>query len=147
MSQTALWTVYQINLQSTQDYDNPLWDVSLSVTFTGPDGATHTIEGFWDGGRDWRVRFSPDQVGEWQWRSTCSNTDDCGLHNQSGTFTCVPYAGDNSLYKHGPLRVSDDRHYLIHQDGTPFFWLADTAWNGGLKAKTDDWYRYLALRK
>jgi hypothetical protein len=26
------------------------------------------------------------------------------------------------------LRVSDNHRYLVHGDGTPFFWLADTAW-------------------
>jgi len=29
---------------------------------------------------------------------------------------------------HGPLRVSDDRHSLVHEDGTAFLWLGDTAW-------------------
>lgn len=28
----------------------------------------------------------------------------------------------------GPLRVSQNGRYLVHADGTPFFWLADTAW-------------------
>lgn len=29
---------------------------------------------------------------------------------------------------HGPLRVSDSARTLVHQDGTPFHWLGDTAW-------------------
>ena len=31
-------------------------------------------------------------------------------------------------FSHGPLQVSADGHYLQHEDGTPFFWLGDTAW-------------------
>jgi Protein of unknown function (DUF4038)/Putative collagen-binding domain of a collagenase len=31
-------------------------------------------------------------------------------------------------FSHGPLRVSSDGHYLQHADGTPFFWLGETAW-------------------
>ena len=31
---------------------------------------------------------------------------------------------------HGPLRVSDNRRYFQYADGTPFFWLADTWWEG-----------------
>jgi hypothetical protein len=27
------------------------------------------------------------------------------------------------------IRVSDDHHYFVKVDGTPFFWLADTAWS------------------
>lgn len=31
-------------------------------------------------------------------------------------------------WKNGPLRVSDNHRYLVHQNGTPFFWLGDTGW-------------------
>ena len=31
-------------------------------------------------------------------------------------------------WSHGRLQTSPDGHYLMHADGTPFFWLADTAW-------------------
>lgn len=31
-------------------------------------------------------------------------------------------------WRHGRLTVSENRRYLQHADGTPFFWLADTAW-------------------
>ena len=26
------------------------------------------------------------------------------------------------------LRVSDNKRFLVHEDGKPFFWLGDTAW-------------------
>ena len=26
------------------------------------------------------------------------------------------------------LKVSQNKHFLVHQDGTPFFYLGDTAW-------------------
>ena len=28
----------------------------------------------------------------------------------------------------GPLKVSPNHRFLVRADGTPFFWLADTAW-------------------
>lgn len=31
-------------------------------------------------------------------------------------------------FKSGPLKVADNHRYLVHQDGTPFFYLGDTAW-------------------
>ncbi|TDE15466.1 glycoside hydrolase family 140 protein [Dyadobacter psychrotolerans] len=31
-------------------------------------------------------------------------------------------------FSHGKLQVSENNRYLVHQDGTPFFWLGDTAW-------------------
>ena len=31
-------------------------------------------------------------------------------------------------FSHGRLKVSDNHRFLVHQDGMPFFWLGDTAW-------------------
>ena len=36
----------------------------------------------------------------------------------------------NPLVEHGALRLSEDKKYLEHADGLPFFWLADTWWYG-----------------
>ena len=47
-----------------------------------------------------------------------------------GTVMVEPYMGRNVLYRRGPLRVSEDRRFLMHADGTPFFWLGDTWWMG-----------------
>jgi len=38
--------------------------------------------------------------------------------------------GEDILFRHGQLRVSIDRRYLEHLDGTPFFWLGDAWWMG-----------------
>ncbi|HEX6924201.1 MAG TPA: glycoside hydrolase family 140 protein [Longimicrobiaceae bacterium] len=39
------------------------------------------------------------------------------------------FTGPSVDLSHGPLRVSDDGRRLVHADGTPFFWLGDTAWH------------------
>ena len=31
-------------------------------------------------------------------------------------------------WSNGRLKVSDNRQYLVHENGTPFFWLGNTAW-------------------
>jgi hypothetical protein len=53
---------------------------------------------------------------------------------------------ENPFTRHGPLRVSPDRTHLVYADGTPFFYLADTAWNGPLLSTDADWQTYLADR-
>lgn len=143
----SLWTVGELALHSAREYANPLWDAVVTVTLTAPSGRQHTVEGFWDGGDTWRVRFSPDEVGLWRWRTECSDAADEGLHGREGEFQCVPYEGDNPLFTHGAVRLSEDRRRFVHADGTPFFWLADTAWNGVLKAREEDWQRYLDTRR
>jgi hypothetical protein len=44
---------------------------------------------------------------------------------------------------HGRLRVSDDGRFLQHADGTPFFWLGDTAWALHQNLSREDVQRYL----
>lgn len=138
--------IFERTFESDRDYDDPIRDLSLTVQFTSPNGFSRAVDGFWDGSHTWRVRFDADEAGEWRYESRCSDAANSGLHGQRGTFTVEPYVGDNPLFRHGRLQVSTDRRYLIHQDSTPFFWLADTAWNGVLKAQPDDWDEYLATR-
>ncbi|GAA0934071.1 glycoside hydrolase family 140 protein [Pseudonocardia zijingensis] len=45
-----------------------------------------------------------------------------------------------------PLRVSDDGRYFVHEDGTPFFWLADTAWSIFVNLDRAEVERYLDAR-
>lgn len=40
----------------------------------------------------------------------------------------MPRTGPSVDFSHGPLQVSENGRYLIHRDGTPFFYLGDTAW-------------------
>ncbi len=139
--------LYEAHMSSARQYSNPAIDVELTVVFTSPSGKSTSHWAFWDGGDVWRVRFSPDEVGEWTWQSRCSDETNRGLHGQHGLFRCVEYTGPNPLRARGPLKLSANRRYLVHSDGTPFFWLADTAWNGVLKAKPAHWDEYLSTRK
>lgn len=45
------------------------------------------------------------------------------------------------------LRISDNRRYFVKADGTPFVWLADTAWTLPQRMKWDDLEYYLQKRK
>ena len=122
-------------------------EVELEVRFTAPSGAVHTVPAFWDGGRTWRVRFMPDERGTWRYR-TIAPASAPGLGGQSGTFLCrLADESANHFLRHGPVRVSDNGRYLVHSDGTPFFWLSDTAWNGALRSSEGGWATYLMDRK
>jgi len=146
MTQVVQWARFEAQFTSSADYGNPVQDVQFEVDFTAPSGRKQTIPGFWDGGRTWKVRFSPDETGKWTYRSRCSLEADAGLSNRAGEFNCIPYSGDNPLYRHGTVSLSENRRYLIYSDGTPFFWLSDTAWNGALLSDEEDWEAYLKDR-
>jgi len=142
----AQWLIFETCLPAQGSAGSPALDISVDVQFTSPSGVMRRVEAFWDGGQTWRVRFSPDEIGRWTWQSRYAASE-TGLSGLRGAFDCTPYAGDNPLYRHGALRTSPGRRRLVHADGTPFFWLADTAWNGVLCARDADWSRYLAARR
>jgi len=147
MTQIPRLKVFEVALESSRGYDNPFWDVTIQVNFISPSGKRESVGVFWDGGRTWRVRFCPDEEGEWRWQSECSDSANTNLHERRGNFRCIPYEDDNHLYLHGTPKLSEDRRYFVYADGTPFFWLSDTAWNGVLRAKEDDWNQYLQSRR
>ena len=61
--------------------------------------------------------------------------------------TSALVADDNPFTKHGKLRIARSGTYIEHTDGTPFFFLADTAWTGPALSTVADWKFYLADRK
>ena len=146
MAVVSKWGRFEHALKSSVSYTNALQDVSVRVLFRSPLGETNVVDAFWDGGRTWRVRFSPDMVGRWKFRTFCSDTDNNGLHNEIGEFICSAVTGLTRFEKHGQVRVARDRRHLEHMDGTPFFWLADTIWNGGRVAELKDWQYYAGVR-
>jgi hypothetical protein len=113
---------------SSRAYDDPFNEIELDVIVTGPDGGRQRVPAYWAGGQVWRVRYSSQQVGLHTWRSECSDESNEGLHGIEGELEVAPYEGGNPLLRHGALRASDDRRYLQHADGRPFFWLGDTWW-------------------
>jgi len=140
------WERFEHEFSSFADYEHPLQDVRLTVQFTSPLGETTRIDGFWDGGRTWRVRFSPNQPGRWKFKSTCSDAANLGLNDQTGEFMCSATLSQSRFYQHGLIRVALDRQHLEHADGTPFFWLADTAWNGARESDPKNWEIYALVR-
>ena len=115
---------------SGQTYADPFNEVELDVLFTDPDGEERRVPAFWGGENLWRVRYASQKVGPHRYRTECSDASNADLHGQEGELEVRPYEGDNPLFKHGPLRISGNRRYLEHLDGTPFFWLGDTWWMG-----------------
>lgn len=50
-------------------------------------------------------------------------------------------------FSHGALKVSDNKRFLVFADGTPFFWLGDTAWELFHRLNREDAERYLENRR
>jgi hypothetical protein len=140
------WGRFERAFESASSYANPVQEASLTVVFTSPSNEASKVPGFWDGGKTWRVRFSPNATGKWSWTTTCSDAANKGLHLQSGTFECAAPSGKGRFEEHGSVRLSPDAWSFQHDDSTPFFFLGDTAWNGMLLSSEKDWELYLQTR-
>lgn len=143
-----VWGKFERSFASGKIYDNPLYDVSrFTVTFTAPSGRHIERSGFWNGDLEWRVRFMPDERGTWTFATSCSDEKNSGLNGISGTFDCVLTESPHAVFKRGCIGRASGAFHLIYADGTPFFWLGDTAWNGPLKSTDDEWEEYLSDRE
>ena len=107
MPTVARWQVHEVTFASSCEYSRPDVDVALEAVFSSPTGERRAVDAFWDGDATWRARFSPDEVGPWQWETRCSDESNAGLHGRSGEIECVPYEDDNPLHQHGAVRVSE----------------------------------------
>ncbi len=109
-----------LKAQYTNPYD--LRQVNLEGLFTGPDRVTMKVPGFWDGESSWHIRFTPSEVGKWDYQVTV--TDRRG--------TSLPAEGSLNVTAsdlHGWLQAGNwvnpdySSHYLVYQDGAPFYGL------------------------
>lgn len=59
----------------------------------------------------------------------------------------TPWTGKSLDLSHGKLRISDNQRFLEFEDGTPFFWLGDTAWELFHRLSKEDVELYLENRR
>ncbi len=114
------WSIYEISLESEDIPENPFLDVDLFAEFHS-QGETLTVKGFYDGGRNWKIRFMPQRVGAWSFQTRSS---DASLDGIVGNFMVSEATEGN----HGPISVSDIYHFSC-ADGTPYFLLGTTSYN------------------
>ena len=57
------------------------------------------------------------------------------------------WSGPSVDFKHGGLKVSENKHFLVHDDGTPFFYLGDTAWELFHRLNREEAEKYLENRR
>ena len=57
------------------------------------------------------------------------------------------WKGVSTDFSHGKLKVSENKRYLIFEDGTPFFYLADTGWELFHRLNKDETEKYLENRR
>lgn len=104
----------------------------VRVEFRHEGGEIYATGAFWAGGARWRVRFAPPKAGTYRYKWS-------GVSEQEGTFRARRAAPG--------VQLARDRRTFVDEKGAPWFWLADTAWNGALLATDAEWETYLKRRK
>lgn len=108
------WDTWEIAFNSSRNYGNPFQDVGLTGTFIHEEtGKSITVNGFYDGKSTWRIRFMPNEIGEWHYKTQSNDPD---ISGKEGQIICVK---PTKLYLHGPLKAKS--HHFFHADGTPKF--------------------------
>ena len=104
------WGCFEVSLEGPRD-GNPFTDVRLKADFAN-GGRKVSVNGFYDGEGVYRIRFMPDEPGEWSY-VTGSNSP--ALDGKTGILTCR-----SSEKEHGPVRVKNHFHFA-YADGKPYF--------------------------
>jgi hypothetical protein len=112
--------IFESAFQASGTYANPYAAIRAEATFERPDHTTWRIPLFWDGENNWKVRISPDIVGEWNYGITST---DAGLNGRTGEFVCT-----ESSRAGGIVASTRQPGHFERQNGAPFFFLGDTAW-------------------
>jgi hypothetical protein len=124
-NQVLEWSYY-----SSKIYNDPFNEVELYAEIISESGKKQMLPAFWSGNNKWSFRYSNHESGKFTFKTLCNDNKNKSLHNQSGAIDIQPYDGKNQLLKRGAVKISGNNRYLEHQDGTPFFWLADSWWHG-----------------
>jgi hypothetical protein len=158
------WEGPPLNSTKSPFYANPYTEVQLKIeyyksTTLPPAGTTpnHTGLAFWDSGTTFKFRTKFPSTGTWWWRTTClaGCAGDTGLAPQTGGPITINAntSTANPLYQNGAVRVAtlgtdppNLSRYLVHDNGTPFFWQGDTTWSGAWYANATPWNTYLTDR-
>jgi len=130
------WDTFELTLDGPST-GNPFIDVELHAEFR-LGNRTVRARGFYDGDGTYRIRFMPDTLGAWTYR-TSSNSP--ALDGKTGEFVCTEPAADN----HGPVGVTNTYHFA-YADGTPYYQIGTTCyvWNHQADALQEQTLRTLA---
>lgn len=122
------WEPIEICFKSDYPYQDPFNETEMDIIIKDEAGIEWKVPCFWAGADVWKVRFSAPHVGEYTYKTVCTNTEDAGLNGLAGVISVKEYEGKNPLYIHGPIEIMDDCRHFMYHDGTPFPWLGDTWW-------------------
>ncbi|MDN3669341.1 DUF5605 domain-containing protein [Echinicola jeungdonensis] len=105
------WDLFELILEGPEG-GNPFIGTEFGAVFYNDNDSLWT-EGFYDGNGEYKIRFMPEEQGEWTYK-TFSNKP--SLDGKEGKLICT----EAKRGTHGPVMVRDQYHFQ-YPDGTPFY--------------------------
>jgi hypothetical protein len=117
--EVARGEIHELSARGRSSVANPFRDAALVGEFLSPSGKTNVIDGFHDGDDLWRLRFVPDEEGDWRYLLRGEGVQIL----EQGKLRCTP------AKPHGFIRLHPQSPYAFaREDGTPFFPMGDTCY-------------------
>ncbi|MCC7374933.1 MAG: DUF4038 domain-containing protein [Verrucomicrobiales bacterium] len=116
---TPRWKVHEFAARGWFHGTNAFREAAWVGEFTAPSGATRVVDGFFAGGDLWRLRFSPDEPGEWTYRLRGEGVEIL----RHGTLRCVE-SGEPGFVGIHP----GNPYALARSDGAPYLPMGDTCY-------------------
>ena len=139
--EVGLYRVFEASVENHEPYENRFADGELRCTYTAPSGREIDFIGFFDGdgegggdagsGHVWKMRFMPDELGEWRYRWSWSD----GTEGGSGRFLAVPEGAGK-----GVLRPYEENPRWFAYNGTEPVWLKSYYETGSPPTCINPWW-------
>lgn len=123
-TQVGLYRTFELLIENNKNYSNKFTDVELNCTYTSPSGKITPFFGFFDGnghgggnvqnGNIWKIRFMPNEPGEWKYNWTWSDNTKGG----EGVFIC-----DSLNAGKGILKAYKENPRWLAYNGVEPIWL------------------------
>lgn len=144
---------FEFSVELTASYTNPYDydDISVSAVFTRPDGSQQLVDGFFMqdyemnlvngslsdiGDGHFKVRFSPDQIGEWRYQVSVKDRNGTAIFDEH-KFECT---SSTSPHNNGFVRIKES-NYLEFDNGDQLILVGENmAWeSSNIYTNYRDW--------
>ena len=137
----GLYRTYEFTVENVNHYENKFTDIELRCSYTSPTGRKIDFFGFFDGdgkgggdansGNVWKLRFMPDELGQWSYEWSWSD----GAVGGQGTFSCLSTGAGKGILR----AYSENPHWFAYNGSDPV-WLKSYYETGhGSIAQPFDW--------
>lgn len=116
MVEIKKWEV--LDIVFTAKSKNP-FTADFYAVFTSPSGKEQKVAGFYNGNKEWLLRFSASEIGKWKYTTS---SDIKTLNNKKGTLSVSNKLAEAK--KGGIVIPKEDPQHFYYEDGTPYFLMA-----------------------